>query len=55
MYSNKIELYRGELNTGKSVFIVQDEEKKLLNIFKKEAINVVSREAFHAKFPNIKL
>lgn len=54
-YSTRHDTILFYLNTGKSVFIVQDEEKKLLNIFKKEAINVVSREAFHAKFPNIKL
>lgn len=54
-YSSKHDTILFYMNTGKSVFIVQDKEKRLLPLFQKEAKNVISREAFHAKFPNIKL
>lgn len=54
-YSEKHDSILFYMNTGKSVFIVQDAKKTLLPTLKKEAKNVISREAFHAKFPNIKL
>lgn len=43
------------LNNGKSVFLVMDAEKEILKAINKHATNMISREQFHAKFPNIRL
>lgn len=54
-YSVKHDSLLFYLNNGKSIFLVMDKEKTLLKLVMKNATNTISREAFHGKFPDIRL
>ena len=40
---------------GKAVYLMLDKENKLLSLIEKNSKNLISRDEFHSKFPNIKL
>lgn len=43
------------MNTGKSVFLVLDNNGEILKAITKGARNTISRQEFHVKFPKIRL
>ena len=40
---------------GKAVYLMLDKENKLLSLIEKNSKNLISRDEFHSKLPNIKL
>ncbi len=54
-YTKKHKTLLFYLNNGKSIFLVLDKEGEILKAINKNCHNLMTRQAFHEKFPRIKL